>query len=335
VFNYAARRVAGAILVMFAVVTATFFISRAVPVDPARAAAGLYAGAAQVEATRHELGLDRSVGIQYLQYLKDLAHGDLGISYATRQPLRPDLLKALPATLELVLWSFIIYVFAGVGAGILWAAARGRPLSGVLGAITGLCIAMPVFWLAIVLQVWVAGRLGWLPINGRFDLIDTPPRSITGMYSVDALLTGDFSGLSDSLRHLALPVTTLVVWMFAVAARMTQKSILAEMEQAYVRTAVSKGAGPRRVLLKHVLRNAINPVVTLLGLQFGWLLGGTIMVEVVFSWPGIGLYMYTALQTFDFPVISGVTIVITASFVLVNLLVDLMYPLLDPRIRTT
>lgn len=319
---------------LVAVVTVTFLISRAVPVDPARAAAGLYAGAAQVAATKRALGLDRPVLDQYGSYMWGLLHGNLGISYATREPLRPQLLKALPATLELVLWSFVIYAIVGVGAGIVWAAFRGRPLATLIRGLTGLCIAMPVFWLAIVLQVWVAGRLGWLPINGRFDFSATAPTHITGLYTFDALLTGNFAALGDAIRHLILPVTTLVVWMFAVAARMTQKSMLAEIERPYVRTAVAKGVGPRRILLKHVLRNALNPVITMLGLQFGWLLGGTIMVEVVFSWPGIGEYMYTALQTFDFPVISGVTIVITTAFVLVNLLVDLLYPLIDPRIRT-
>ena len=319
---------------LVAVVTATFLISRAVPVDPARAAAGLYAGAAQVAATKRALGLDRPVLDQYGSYMWGLLHGNLGISYATREPLRPQLLKVLPATLELVLWSFVIYVVVGVGAGVVWAAFRGRPLASLMRGLTGLCIAMPVFWLAIVLQVWVAGRLGWLPINGRFDFSATPPTHITGLFTVDAVLTGNFAALGDALRHLILPVTTLVVWMFAVAARMTQKSMLAEIERPYVRTAIAKGVGPRRILLRHVLRNALNPVITMLGLQFGWLLGGTIMVEVVFSWPGIGEYMYTALQTFDFPVIGGVTIVITTAFVLVNLLVDLLYPLLDPRIRT-
>ena len=162
-----------------------------------------------------------------------------------------------------------------------------------------------------------------------------PPATITGFYTIDALAAGNLDAFGNAVWHLALPVTALVMWLFAVATRLTQKSVVEEMQMPYVRTAIAKGAGTRRVLLGHVLRNAINPVITMLGLQFGWLLGGTVLVEVVFSWPGIGTYMFNALQTFDFPAIMAVTVVITLGFVIVNLIVDLIYPVVDPRIRLT
>jgi peptide/nickel transport system permease protein len=333
VLRFVIRRLIGAVLVLFIVITATFVISHKLPADPARAAAGVQAGAQQVAATRHEIGLDRPILAQYWTYLSGIVHGDLGTSYATRQPIAPQLGDALPATIELVLISFVVYLVAGVGAGVLWARFRGGVIGGLLRAGTGLFLAMPVFWLAIVLQLWIGSRLGWLPINGRFDFNATPPTRITGLYTLDALFTGNFAALGDALRHLVLPVLTMVVWMFALAARLTQKSMVTELGRPYVRTALAKGAGPQRILFRHVFRNAINPVVTVLGMQFGWLLGGTVLVEVVFSWPGIGGYMYTALRTFDYPAITAVTIAITMGFVLVNLLVDLLYPLLDPRIR--
>jgi ABC-type dipeptide/oligopeptide/nickel transport system permease component len=327
------RRLLAAVAVIYCVVTVTFIVAHAIPSDPARAAAGLTAGPAQVQATEKALGLDRPFLSQYFSYIGGLLHGSFGISYATRQPIGPQLMAALPATLELVFWSFVIYVITGVASGMLWAAQRGRPIAGLLRGITSLFSAAPVFWLAIVAQIWIASKLGWLPIDGRFDMNQIPPRHITGFYTIDALLTGNLSAFVDAVQHLVLPVATLVIWMYGLAARLTQKSAGAELDSIYVRTALAKGASTRRIMMRHVFRNAMNPVLTVLGLQFGWLLGGTVLVEVIFSWPGIGNYMYTALQTFDFPVITAVAIVITCGFVLVNLVVDLLYPVLDPRLR--
>lgn len=332
---YLARRVLGAAAVLVGVVTGTFLLSHVVPADPARAAAGIHASPAQVQAVARSLGLYRPIWDQYVTYMGGLLHGDLGISYGSRQPIGPAILRYLPATLELVFWSFLIYVVVGIGVGIVWAWRDQRPEALLirLGSMVG--TALPIFWVAIVLQLWLASRLNWFPITGRFSFHGTPPPTITGFYTLDSLLARDPAGFLDAAHHLVLPALTLVVWMFPVAARMTQKSILDEMGRPYVRTAIAKGATTRWVLLRHVLRNAINPVVSMLGMQFGWLMGGTVLVEVVYSWPGIGNYMYTALQIFDFPAIMAVTLIVTAAFVVVNLLVDLVYPALDPRIRIT
>lgn len=330
---YVARRAGMAVVVLFIVVTAVFLVTRLVPSDPARAAAGIDASPEQVEITRKALGLDQPILVQYLDYISGLFVGDFGISYTTRQPIAPTLSNAFPATLELVLYAFVIYVVVGIGAGILWAAMRGRALSGVLAGVTSILSGVPVFWLAIVMQIILAGQLGLFPINGRLQLVSRPPERITGFYSIDTLLLGDFELFGEVMAHLALPVAVLVAWMFALAARLTQKSVSVELAAPYVLTAQAKGAGPSRVMFGHVFRNAMNPVVTMLGLQFGWLLGGTVLVEVVFSWPGMGTYMYSALKNFDFPVITAVAVVITVSFAIVNLLVDLLYPILDPRVR--
>ncbi|MHB8589859.1 MAG: ABC transporter permease [Candidatus Dormibacteraceae bacterium] len=330
---YLLRRLVGAVAVLFGVVTGTFVLSHVVPSCPACAVAGLRAGPAQVAAAAHSLGLDRPVWDQYVTYISGLAHGDLGVSYASRQPIGPAILTYLPATLELVVYSFAIYALLGVGLGMVWAWRGNRPESWVIRLVSMVGTALPVFWFAMVLQLWLGLRMGWFPITGRLDM--DPPPTVTGFYTIDALLSGNIPAFTNAAWHLVLPVTALVIWLFAVATRLTQKSVLEEMRMPYVRTAVAKGAGIRRIMLRHVFRNAVNPVITMLGLQFGWLLGGTVLVEVVFSWPGIGTYMYNALQTFDFPAIMAVTVVITLGFVVVNLLVDLIYPFVDPRIRVT
>jgi len=330
---YLLRRLVGAVAVLFGVVTGTFVLSHIVPSCPACAVAGLRAGPAQVAAAAHALGLDRPVWDQYLTYISGLVRGDFGESYASRQPIGPAILTYLPATLELVFYSFVIYALLGVGLGMVWAWRGNRPESWLIRLFSMLGTALPVFWFAMVLQLWLGSRLGWFPITGRLDM--DPPPTITGFYTIDALVSGNFPAFTNAAWHLVLPVAALVMWLFAVATRLTQKSVLEEMQMPYVRTAVAKGAGTRRIMLRHVFRNAINPVITMLGLQFGWLLGGTVLVEVVFSWPGIGTYMFNALQTFDFPAIMAVTVVITLGFVVVNLLVDLIYPIVDPRIRAT
>jgi peptide/nickel transport system permease protein len=328
---YLLRRLVGAVAVLFGVVTGTFVLSHVVPSCPACAVAGLRAGPAQIAAAAHALGLDRPVWDQYLTYISGLVHGDFGVSYASRQPIGPAIVTYIPATLELVFYSFVIYAVLGVGLGLVWAWRGNRPESWLIRLVSMVGTALPVFWFAMVLQLWLGLRMGWFPITGRLDT--DPPSTITGFYTIDALLTGNIPAFTNAAWHLVLPVTALVIWLFAVATRLTQKSVLEEMQMPYVRTAVAKGAGIRRIMLGHVFRNAINPVITMLGLQFGWLLGGTVLVEVVFSWPGIGTYMFNALQTFDFPAIMAVTVVITLGFVVVNLLVDLIYPIVDPRIR--
>jgi peptide/nickel transport system permease protein len=330
---YLLRRLVGAVAVLFGVVTGTFVLSHIVPSCPACAVAGLRAGPAQIAAVAHQLGMDRPVSDQYVTYLSGLVRGDFGISYISRQPIGPAMLTYLPATLELVLYSFVIYAVLGVTFGMVWAWRGNRPESWLIRLVSMLGTALPVFWFAMVLQLWLGSRMGWFPITGRLD-VEAPP-TVTGFYTIDSLVGGNLPAFTNAAWHLVLPVTALVMWMFAVATRLTQKSVTEEMRMPYVRTAIAKGASTRRIMFRHVFRNAINPVITMLGLQFGWLLGGTVLVEVVFSWPGIGTYMYNALQTFDFPAIMAVTVVITLGFVVVNLLVDLMYPVVDPRIRLT
>jgi ABC-type dipeptide/oligopeptide/nickel transport system permease component len=333
--QYVARRLGAAVLVLLVVITGTFLLAHAIPADPARAAAGLHAGAAQVQAVAQQLGLNRPLWAQYGTYIGDLLQGNLGISYVSRTAIAPMLFAAIPATLELVCYSFLICAVFGVIAGMAqawWPRKTGTYL--VRGA-SILGTALPVFWFAIILQLVFAAHLGWFPIVGRLGGDTVPPPDITGFYTIDALLAGQWSTFGDAAMHLVLPVLSLVSWMFALTSRVAEKSFATELTRPYVQTAVARGITSRRLLWRHVLRNALNPIITMLGLQFGWLLGGTILVEVVFSWGGIGSVMYTALQNFDYPVIEAVTLVSTIAFVVVNLCVDLLYPVIDPRIRRT
>jgi peptide/nickel transport system permease protein len=258
---------------------------------------------------------------------------DLGDSIQTRQPVWNDIKLFFPATLELVIFSFLIYVVLGVGLGLLWAIHPGKMVGPFARGVSVLGVAIPIFWIGLIFQLVFGTWLGWLPIAGRLDLTAIPPPFVTGLYTVDSLLAGDFELFWDAVVHLILPVTALVISLMAVATRLTRASVRDELHKGYVRTARSKGLSEWTTLHRHVVKNAMNPVLTMLGLQFGWLLGGTVLVEAVFSWPGIGLYAFESFKTFDYAPILALTLVITFTFVLVNLIIDLIYPILDPRLR--
>jgi peptide/nickel transport system permease protein len=232
-------------------------------------------------------------------------------------------------------YSFLVCAVFGVIVGMAEAWWPRKVSTHLVRGASILGTALPVFWFAIILQLVFAAHLGWFPIVGRLGGDTLPPPHVTGFYTIDALLAGQWSTFGDAVMHLVLPVLSLVAWMFALTSRVAEKSFATELTRPYVQTAVARGVTSRRLLWRHVLRNALNPIITMLGLQFGWLLGGTILVEVVFSWGGIGSVMYTALQNFDYPVIEAVTLVSTIAFVVVNLCVDLLYPVIDPRIRRT
>src|SRR3954447_25104702 len=326
-------RLAWLVLVVWAAVSLTFVLSRVVPADPARLAAGLQAGPEQVAQGRHLLGLDQPLLTQYWHYISGVARFDLGTSIQTRQNVSADLWTYLPATLELVIAAFVVYVIVGVSLGVLWA-VKPHGISGkVIGVLAVAGAAIPVFWIALVLQLSLGFKLGWFPISGTMDYAGEHVQRHTGFTTVDALLAGNLGAFQSALSHMVLPVTALILSQLAIATRLTRASMANELRRPYVRGARARGAGETRVVLVDALRNAMNPVITVLGLQFGWLLGGTILVEIVFSWPGLGLYAYNAFRTFDYNPILAITIVTTITFVLVNELVGLLYPVLDPRLR--
>jgi peptide/nickel transport system permease protein len=330
------RRLATTVPVVLGITLVTFVTLHLFPADPARLLAGPGADEAQVRAIQRELGLDRPLPVQYVRYLGDLVTGHLGRSIQTGQPVADDLLRRLPATLELALVTMVVYIALSLPLGVLAAITRGRwpDLLIRLVAVGGL--AVPAFWLGFLLQLVLYRELGWVrQAVGRLAPSLAPPPFVTGFYLVDALLGGDLPAFRSATVQLVMPVTCLVLSRLGVGVKLTRTSLLEVIGSDYIRTARAKGLGERAVLARHALRNALMPVVTAFGIQLGYLLGGTLVVEVVFGWPGIGQYAIGSITAVDFPAIMSVTVVISVFFVLANLLVDLLYVYLDPRLRGT
>lgn len=327
------RRLAFLIFVIVGITFLIFVISNVIPADPARAAAGPNAMEEQVQALRKLMGLDRPLPEQYLRYLIGLVHGDLGTSVRNHQPIWNELSRFLPATIELTLVAMILYIIVGVPLGVL-AAVKQRTWADSLtrfGALAG--VAMPEFWLALMLQVIFYRDLGWLPGGGRLESLLPHPARITGMYLVDSALTGNWPAFKGSLMHLILPATALMVGRVAVLVRVTRISMVQVLGEAYVLTARAKGLRASAVVWRHAFKNALIPIITIIGLQIGWLLNGAVLVETVFGWPGIGYYAVQSISFMDFPAVMGVALVVSVLFVFINVVVDLLYMVVDPRVR--
>ena len=320
-------------MVIWAAVTLTFFLSRVVPADPARLAAGLQAGPEQVAEVRRLLGLDQPLIVQYLDYLGGLLQLDFGRSIQTRGPVIDDLLVFLPATLELVVLAAIGFTVVGIALGVIWAVWPRGIHSVLIRLIAVTAVAVPVFWIGLVLQIVFASRLGWFPIAGNLHYEAFGVPLVTGVSTLDALLAGDLEAFRAAVRHLTLPVASLVIGQLALATRLTRASLSEQLRQPYVRSARARGVKEGRIVIVDALRNALNPVITMLALQFGWVLGGSVLIEVVYSYPGLGLYAFNAFRTFDYNPIMAMTIVVTIAFVVVNEATNSLYPVLDPRLR--
>jgi len=329
------RRLVFMVFVLWGVTLITFFLSRVAPGDPARLIAGPRANAVALEHVREIYGLNEPLVKQYVMYMGDLLHGDLGTSFVTRQPVRSDLASFFPATLELALFAMLVGSTVGLVLGVVAALKRGSP--GDVGvrfvAIAGL--SMPAFWLAMLFQLTFYSRLQWLPFGGRLATGVPPPPHVTGLYTVDSLLAGQWHTLADAFTHLILPVAVLALAEVGLMARIVRTSMLEVLGEDYIRTAQAKGLSRRRVLFRHTLRNALLPAVTVLALEFGLLAGGVFLVETIFAWPGIGRYAYDAIRASDYNATMGVTLMIAIVYVLLNLIVDVVYLYLDPRIRYT
>jgi peptide/nickel transport system permease protein len=286
-----------------------------------------------VERLRHLYGLTDPLWRQYVRYLSGILHGDLGFSFVTRRNVRTDIASFLPATIELAGYALFVGFAAGVLFGTIFATRRGGPIDagGRLVAISGL--SLPAFWLALLLQLLFHTRLGWFPLGGRLDAATVAPPTLTGLVTLDSLLTLHLPALLDGLRHLVLPVIALGAGVYGLMVRMVRSSVIETLGEDYVRTAQGKGLSRWRVIRRHVLRNALLPAVTVLGLEFGFLAGGVFVVESVFQWPGLGNYAFRAIQASDYNAMLGVTLVIAGIYVITNLTVDVVYLYLDPRIR--
>ena len=333
--HFILRRLFLLIPLLLGVTLVAFIISRAVPSDPVNAALGQNAvgNEALVAAFRAKWGLDKPAHIQYLTYLGRLVQGDLGQSISTHQPVVDDLGRYLPATIELATTSIILAVCMGVPFGIISAIRRNTWLDQVSRVVSLIGVSAPVFWLALLGLFVFYSRLRWLPGPGRLDIGMDAPGRVTGLFTVDALLMGDVALFFNALSHLILPSVVLASFSMGLITRITRSAMLDVVSQDYVRTARSKGLHERGITLRHIVPNALIPTVTVLGLSYGNLLTGAVLTETIFSWPGIGQYAFQASVSLDFPAIMGVTMLIALVFILVNLIVDITYIYLDPRLR--
>lgn len=307
-----------------------FCMVRAIPGDPAQILLGQQATPERVSELRAQLGLDQPLPVQYALFLRDALTGDLGDSIVTGRPVVVELLDRFPATLELTLAAMTFALMVGVPVGVVAAVKQYSWLDKISSVIALTGISMPIFWLALILAVIFNVQLGLLPFGGR---VDVPVLSITGMVIPDSIMTLNLAGLWSGITHLILPAVALGTIPMAVITRMTRSSMLEVMNEDYIRTAQAKGVLPWRVVFRHALRNALLPTVTIIGLQFGILMGGAVITETIFSWNGIGNIAIDSIYRRDYAMIQGIVLYGTVFFMLINLAVDILYAVLDPRVR--
>jgi peptide/nickel transport system permease protein len=326
-----ARRIMWMPPTLFGLALIVFAISHVIPSDPAREMAGENAPAEQVQALRHKYGLDLPLPQQFLRYVGDTATGNMGTSLFTQRPVAEDLWSRLPATLELALYAMMIAVVGGVPLGVVAAVRRNSILDHVVRVTTVTGVAMAAFWLAILLQLLFSMWLGLTPVQGRID--GWGPDPITGFYTIDAVLRGDWETLGQSLRYLALPMLTLALPAMATIVRFTRAGVLNVMSSNFVFYQTAMGIPRRRVVWKYILRSALIGTLTQIGLIFGNLIAGAVVVETVFDWPGLGSFAVNSILQSDYNAIMGFTLFVGVVFILVNLLVDVAQAVLDPRGR--
>jgi peptide/nickel transport system permease protein len=329
------RRLPLLVVLLAAISAAVFALTQALPGDPAFIAAG--GGDATPEMIAHaraRLGLDRPLWVQYVLYMRNAVTGDFGRSLVNRKPVVEDLRAFWPASAELALAAITISGIIGVPLGVLSAVRAGRWLDRLITPGSVFLGSMPIFWLGLMAVLVFYRMLDLLPAGGRLTVGLTPPSAVTGLLLLDALIAGNLAVFVDALRHLILPAFILSLISLAMITRVTRAAMLDILHEDYLRTARAKGLAESQIILKHALRTASVPIVTVVGIQLGQLIGGVVVTETIFSWPGLGLYAVTAVENQDYPAIMAFTLVTTVVYVLINLVVDLLYPLLDPQTRT-
>lgn len=328
------RKLAAIVGTMIGIATLTFVITNIAPGDSARLVAGPNATEDMVQTIRVQYGLDQPILTQYVVYMKDLATGDFGQSIVTTRPVLDELLRYAPATIELVLVAMLLGIVVGVPLGMLSAVYRDSWIDHVtrLFSISG--VAIPAFWFGILLQLLFAVQLGWLPVSGQLSLVTLPPEPITHLLLVDTLLRGDFATFREALGHIILPAVVLSFPCLASILRVNRAEMIEVLQSDHIVAARAHGLSSRRIVTVYALKNALLPTISMIGLRFGWMLGSTVLVETVFDWPGLGLYAVSSALSSDFKPVIGVTLLIGFIFILVNMLVDLAYAWIDPRLRS-
>jgi peptide/nickel transport system permease protein len=331
--RFLARRLGALVLLLIGITIVSFVLTQAVPGDPALANLGQNPTPEAVHAFHVKYGLDKPLPAQYLTYMGHLVQGDLGTSQQTHQPVAHDLGVAIPATAELAIFSIVLSTIFGVGLGVLAALRRDTAVDTAVRVVTLAGISVPMFWLGLLALYLFFFKWGLLPGGGRMSPTVTPPPDVTGLDTVDSLLAGNFSAFWDAFKHLILPGLVLTAYNVSLIARYTRSAVLEVLNADYVRAARAKGLAEHTVVTRYILRGALPSIVTVMGLVFASVLAGAVLVENIFGWPGIGQYAYKSAVSLDLPAIMGVSIFIALVYVVINLIVDLLYAVIDPRVR--
>ncbi|MCD8328739.1 MAG: ABC transporter permease [Ruminococcus sp.] len=330
--KYILKRLLMLIPVLIGVSLIVFILLRVAAPDPAPVVLGEHATEESMEAWREASGLNDNIVKQYVDFIVNAVQGDFGESYYTNTSVIEEIGARFPATIEIAIFAIIVASIFGILIGVIAAVKKNSIVDNASMVLSLVGVSIPIFWLGILLIILFTKVLGWLPASGRID-VTFSVNEITGLYLVDTLIAGDFAAFKNALWHLILPGMTLALYTLAIISRMTRSSMLDTLNQDYIRTARSKGLSEGKVIIKHGLRNALMPIVTVIGLQLGSLLGGAVLTETVFAWPGIGSYTVECINKSDFPVIQAVVLIIATIFVFMNLIVDIIYTFLDPRIK--
>ena len=333
--KFIGKRLIYLVVMLFGVATLVFILTKMIPGDPTVANLSQRAlnDPEVVAAYRAKYGLDQPVFVQYILYIKNLLHLDLGTSIRTNKPVLDELARCYPATIELALFAIILAALLGILFGVISAMKRNSILDQLVRALSVTGVSIPSFWFALLVLYVFSSLLGWFPSGGRLDPRAGAVTGGTGLYVLDGLLSGNFSMVGDALSHLLLPALVLGFFTMGLITRQTRSNLLETISTDYIRTARAKGMSERRVITRHALGNALIPVITVTGMGFCNLLGGMVFVEKIFAWPGIGQYAYLSATTLDFPAICGVSLLIALTYVVINLVIDILYGIIDPRVR--
>jgi peptide/nickel transport system permease protein len=335
-FRYIINRLLWLIFVVLGLCTITFFISRVVPSDPAATYLGPRPKPEEVEKIRVQLGLDKPIPVQFAYYIRDLLKGDLGESLRTHRPVLQGIIDHLPASLELMISAILIALLMGIPLGVISAKQENTLIDHLIRLFSVANVSLPSFWLAMMLQIVFFKWLGLLPVGMRLDTMVNlihPIKQITGLHTIDALITGNWVAFKSAFSHLILPSITLAAYSMGLIARMTRSTMLEVLREDYITTARAVGFSESKILFIDALRNALAPTLTTTGLCFAYMLTGTIYIELIFMWPGLGTYVVSAILLNDYPVIIGVTILMAVFYVVVNLVIDLLVAMSNPSLR--
>lgn len=332
--RYVLKRLGLAVVTLFGVLVAVFVLTHLLPGNPALVKLGAYATPEAIKAMEQQMGLDKPLPVQFVAYLGHLAHGNLGDSWTTGRPVTMDLGQRIPATLEMAFLSLILATAIGFPLGVFAALRKGRWPDRLYQVISISGASAPVFWLSLMMIYVFYFKLHWAPTpTGRLDDFMQPPAAITHLYIIDSLLSGDMEVLRAAVAHLLLPASCLAFITIAPISKMARAAMGQVLQEDYIQTARAIGLSERRWVIQDAVRNALIPVITMLGIVLGYLMAGTVLVERIFAWPGIGIYAWNALLSNDFDAIQGFVLVVSVSYVCINLVVDLLYSVVDPRVR--